>query len=976
MEERNTRVSEYDSPDLVNQLREKIRSQATRLRNLEQYRILCEQRISELSPGHSFPVRPEDLGSGVSGSISLELSQAKQKISRLEQQLVSSSIKLPLGENYTFPPPTTQLTLAQLQELYSALYHQHHDIMKEKNSVEESLRAEMLNCEEQRAYIEVLKQTLESNLQDLGLSGRNIGEFLARPEGKQEDSNELSQIKELLQMKIQECEILIREREKADKHLKEAAEALQYAEEEVERLEEEKESLLDYIEESSKKDKEQKSEIDKLQSQCEGLESKINESLQDLHSETSARRGLEKELETVKSLELECDNLRQVIKSIESKNESLQLNNATLSNTLKETQEELDSAKSKHQSSLKEISAIRRTASSNDGKLEEAAKSSQKSQETIKDLEGKLATAEKELKVFKDRKLKEIQNEYQEKIDSLSQEVHEIRSELQETQENEKKLSKELNDSRKKLKRFQEDSEKIHSSAAQSGQDLLSLKKALEASQIDLRQLTFEKDKLASDLQRLEFDLKSEKTSNLLLEEELASIKSKLEDQSKSFKSSSDSNREKENKLQNASFEIDNLKKNLEVVLKDLNSERSLKVQYYEEVIRLKKLQTALSSTGSAVDQCKKFVEEFACNFGAVSSASNSYSQIVSSQFKDLIFRSNDPDQVDLQLWVQSSCEELEALIRRLAEYKNDLTLTTQKLQTTQHRLDSLSLDEGALRDRERSFRVQVEQLTSDKEKWAVDREVLNCKVQSLASELSALRKEVQASCEESQRLRDQLNYTSSETIQWRNTAESDVFAIRAVEEKANLLLKEKKELETLLSKLQSAVPSSDLQRIFLEMMKVHSELEVVNRERLRIENQLLRSESEMRSLSRNHQQDKALAARKEVEALRGQLSNCDSQIMTYKRRVLAMDEEMKDVEKVERRRTMLYLDNEKTFVQDFGFGKEQSLFDGKRRNDSLDKAASLAAPGFGDSLEDRPALTYFDKLRRAKNWVSELNEQ
>jgi chromosome segregation ATPase len=973
MEDRNTRVSE--SPDLLNQLREKIRIQATRLRSLEQYRILCEQRISEISPGHQFPVRADDLGTGLSASLSQELTQAKQKISRLEQQLQSSSIKVPLGENYTFPPPTTQLSLAQLQELYSAIYYQHHDLLKEKSAVEESLRAEMLTCEEQRAYIEVLKQTLESNLQDLGLSGRNFQEFLARPDGKLEKneknekiemnySQEILEIKELLKVKIQECEVLVKEREKADKHLKEAAEALQYAEEEVERLEEEKESLLDYIDENSRKEKEHQEVIEKLNRRCEGLESQVNQSMQGLQSEASARRDFESEKQS------EIDNYRSQLQTLTHKNETLQVNNTTLSNMLKETQSELDTLKQQHESSLKELSTIRKSISSSDSKLEEALKTSQKYQETIKELDSKLIKSEKDLKTFKERKLKEIENDFQVQTDQLSQEIQELRLELQQSKDKEQLLLKDLTDSRKKLKKFLQDSEKNQVIANQSGQDLLSLKQQLEASQIELRQASFEKDKLLSDLQRLDFDLKSSKTSSLLLEEELSSAKNKLEDQARNLKNLSDASREKENKLQNSCFELDNLKKNLQVVLKDLESERNLKVQYYEEVIKLKKSQTSLSQSGSTVEQCKKFIEDFACNFGAISAASNNFSQVVSSQFKDIVFKSNESTNIDLQTWIQCACEELEALIRRLAEYRQDLTMTAQKLQNTQHRLDSLSLDEGALRDRERSLRMQVEQLSLDKEKLQTDREVLNAKVQNLQSELAAVKKDVQVGNEESQRLRDQLNYTSTETIQWRNTAESDIFAIRAVEEKANLLLKEKKELETLLSKLQSAVPSSDLQRIFLELMKIHSELEVVNRERLRIENQLLRSESEMRSLSRNHQQDKALFVRKEVESLRSQLCNCDSQIMSFKRRALSLDEELKETEKIERRRSVLNLENEKSYVLDY----QKDIFDVKRRQDSTDKAAS-GLLGY-ESLEDRPVLSYFDKLRRAKNLVSDLREQ
>ena len=103
MEDRNVKSVDFEQGDLVQQLREKIRTQAQRLRNLEQYRLLCEQRINELYPGHNFPVKPEDLGTHQSPSSTQELLMAKQKIARLEQQLSQTNIKVPLTDNYTFP---------------------------------------------------------------------------------------------------------------------------------------------------------------------------------------------------------------------------------------------------------------------------------------------------------------------------------------------------------------------------------------------------------------------------------------------------------------------------------------------------------------------------------------------------------------------------------------------------------------------------------------------------------------------------------------------------------------------------------------------------------------------------------------------------------------------------------------------------------------------------------------------------------
>ena len=996
MEDRNTRSQDFDQGELVSQLREKVRNQAQRLRNLEQYRVLCEQRIQELEPGHNFPVRPEDLGAGLPSHTSQELQSAKQKIARLEQQLCQQNIKVPLAENYTFPPPTTQLTMAQLQELYSAIYYQHHDLIKEKSTVEESLRAEMLNCEEQRAYIEILKQALECNLQELGISGRTLDEIMSRQQSgnnREEPNEEVKDLTELLKIKSDECSQMSQERMKTDKHLQEAAEALQYAEEEVQRLEEEKSALLDYIEEQAKNEKERISEIERLDEDKEQLEQKLHAASKEIQSEISKRKEIEKDVEISKSessrfekefkegLEGQVRGLKSQINSMDEKIESLQANNATLSGTLKETQEELDSIKATHDLSIKEVSMIR-------NRSDEVERSSQKVFENNRELEARLAKAEKELKYYKEKKIKELESHFHGIQEQFTNEIEELKQDLESLSTKDQESSKENFELKKKLKKAYEDYSKYQEISSTFEEEIMEIRRKYDTSQIAVQQLQFDKDKLQSDLQRLEFSLNSEKSSLALAQDENASLRSRLEESAKTSKSLNDTNREKENRLQNLAYEIENLKKSVSLSLSDTENERQLKTQYYEEVLKLKKLQTTLSHSGMHVEESKKIIANFSSNFGAVSSASNYYSSIISSQFKDILFKSNDFDNINLSEWVQSACEELEALIRRLSEYKQDLTAVTQKLSTIQHKMDNLSIDESALRDRERTLRAQLDSLGAEKEKLQNDREMMMAKLQNSQSELSGVRKELQAAVDEAQRLRDQLNYSTTETVQWRSTAETDVFAIRATEEKANLLLKEKKELETLLSKLQSAVPSSDLQRIFLEIMKCHSELEIINRERLRIESQLLRSEGEMRSFSRNHQQDKAIQLRREVESMRTQLSNCDSQIMSYRRRMLALDEEMQDVEKCERRRFALHLDTEKEYVQmhsqlDFKSKELQhsqiSLFDSKRKQEAAtEKKVSFMSPQpmYNDSSEDRPQLSYFDKLRRARNLVSDLKDQ
>lgn len=277
----------------------------------------------------------------------------------------------------------------------------------------------------------------------------------------------------------------------------------------------------------------------------------------------------------------------------------------------------------------------------------------------------------------------------------------------------------------------------------------------------------------------------------------------------------------------------------------------------------------------------------------------------------------------------------------------------------TQERFEALAVDEVSLRDREKQLREQVEILNEENSKFIYENDTNVNKIRSLQVELSGVRKDFQNINDENSRLKDQLKLSTSDISQFRNTADSDSFSLKAVEEKTNLLVKEKKELESLLSRLQRAVPSQDLQRIFLDIMKTHSDLEISHRERLRIENQLLRSEAEMRSLARSVQQEKSFQTRKEVESLRIQLNNCDSQIQSYKRRMFNLEEELKELETIERRRFAMNLDTERSF------GNSQLRFSNEKTETKHNFDPEMSFNHQETRFTESP-MPHFDKLRRS----------
>ena len=70
-------------------------------------------------------------------------------------------------------PRVEKVQNENLRDCYNKLWAQFNEICKEKDLVIESLNKETLSNEEQRIYIEILKQTIENSINKL-----NLGQLL------------------------------------------------------------------------------------------------------------------------------------------------------------------------------------------------------------------------------------------------------------------------------------------------------------------------------------------------------------------------------------------------------------------------------------------------------------------------------------------------------------------------------------------------------------------------------------------------------------------------------------------------------------------------------------------------------------------------------------------------------------------------------------------------------------------------------
>lgn len=178
-------VIDSDRNEYVGRLEARIRELATRLHKLEteklQSKKMQNQHQSRFRAQEKSPSR-EAIG---------ELNALRAKVDKLTSE--NRKLKSAAGKSPEPPVGSEEKLLSRIVTLE-----------KEKADIDESLRAEVLDNEEKRNYIEILKEALEARIEDLGLKdlllksveeGNNINEVFTKLVGmKKEVDDKYSEI--------------------------------------------------------------------------------------------------------------------------------------------------------------------------------------------------------------------------------------------------------------------------------------------------------------------------------------------------------------------------------------------------------------------------------------------------------------------------------------------------------------------------------------------------------------------------------------------------------------------------------------------------------------------------------------------------------------------------------------------------------------------------------------------------------------
>jgi len=159
------KYSDYRPTDTQSSnLQTKIREQAKRLNSMQDYINLLEKKIKKYNPNQTFPITKQNLNSKNSPEISYQdlikkyssLQQKYNELYELTRQKSNSKINIDNNENEKIE--------------YTEEYVK--NLKKEKDEILLQLKQEIINNDEQRNYIEILKQALESNISKHGLKDK------------------------------------------------------------------------------------------------------------------------------------------------------------------------------------------------------------------------------------------------------------------------------------------------------------------------------------------------------------------------------------------------------------------------------------------------------------------------------------------------------------------------------------------------------------------------------------------------------------------------------------------------------------------------------------------------------------------------------------------------------------------------------------------------------------------------------------
>ncbi|CAG9320189.1 unnamed protein product [Blepharisma stoltei] len=928
-----------DHSELLLQLQEKIKSQAIRLRSLEQYKELCEARITEIIPGHPLPIEPDMLGTS-SNPLSKQLEDANLKISLLQDQLSQFNARFRAESK----KPDSQNE--NLEDLYVDLRHKFLDLSKEKALLEESLRAEILASEEQKVYIEVLKETLENHIEKLGLSGVGADAFTQyAKEKEQSDENRrrsakmqhtlkdqevrINKLAEGLEQKSALCKELEYVRDELKKQLSTATSALQYNDNEIHRLEAENSELSKNLEEATYKLNILTQDLENAQNSHTDLHEEHSKLKENLDQEKGHKEKFEKELESSRSEHARNErSLREVQQSFNN----LRARIEEKENEITIIKEDLQRETVQKQSIERECEALNEKVNLTEGKLDETEKTLEQSRKreaqtsiNLSQIQSQLNQAQisltsletenKELqktlenKTFDYEELK-IRNESNLKqIDELRFEIEKMWNEKQETYQRDQSQVKEINGLYARLNENQKNSEIMQNEIENLNNEILNLRDEIEKYKSSLLIASEKRDNYASELRSLESCLSQERTNHQYSQNENTSMKLQIEEITKDLAIQKHQLKEKDEHLKESEITINSFNDIVKRLREEIDGERNERRKITEAYDRLSsdfdKLKDEKNNLEIQIEECCKIGGDLVDNSKELNLTS------VLAEF--LASWDQLPAELNsVQRWMQLVIEEILQKFEKNLQLSRENEQAKSQINSLQRYIEEHNREENLLRSKEEMLKNSLDDLYSQNIQV---KENLHTEIAALHREIIGLRSNIQNLHEDNEKLNDEIRKILQENQSIKSLSESKK---ESLERKISLIVKQKRDLEDMMTKFWRS-KAIDSKRIFDEIMRIRAEAE--------------RCESEKWRLSEQLDQNVDLNTK---DSIKRQIGKCDDQYLDFKKRLYSLENELIENEMKESRKKLIGDTRNYSLINESG--------DGMTR-ESLSRSAYFESP-------------------------------
>ena len=845
------------SSNLLIQLKEKLKTQAKQIRSLESYKYLCEERIKDLLPSHPFPVLHEHIG--IKSNSSQEILNLKQKISKFEQQLLKNSENLSTANSKND---------TNISEQYKTMMEKCFILTKENKELEETLRSEMQSSEEQRSYIEVLKQTIEINMESLGLNRVSVEDFanyshikVAYEQSQKELSKALSliidkeyQINELQSnyaLQEKEFSSLNLKSEKISKEYLQIYQSLQNSEEEIQRLEIEKSRLIEYIEHNTKSEEIFNEQIKNLKFSLENIERQYKLLKQENKTIIEEKKILQEEAEKAGN---DSSKLSQSLKESQHFFINLKLRVEEKDRIIQKRNEEVNCFEQRNLQMTQEIEYLEKELTKTKESLCTVEEKLEDSEMNNEDLTEKLLETQQSLQKTKEKA---------ERLESLFNELNINYAELEKKHKilNEKYInlnnrSEELNKELEIQKVLVKDSVQRENSSSIKNSEKSSLiieltsksenlfqeltiktntlalyKEENEDCKLKIQSITEEKNQLESTIDHLKALLEGERNNLKFSSDEILSLKTRIENLNDVIFISNENYTDRDTKLKEYESENQRIIEQISNLKVEIQKNEYEKMKKSDELCRTVLENERILYEYNHLKECYLLANQQAKVLISLLCPKMSFKE----EEEDYTIKNN-----YLMIILQSSIKEVECLLGKYSDMTETMKSFEQKSEINLKKYEDVNQEYISIRSKELFQRNHIENLTQEINYL---RESLNSQVGSLQNEILLLRGNLKSLHDENEIFMEQIRKNVAETNQYKYRLSSNEIAILALEEKFILIKDEKTRMASLIKKIQHLVISPNYQRIINEALRIHSELEFCQLEKLRISMQLRKSD-------------------------------------------------------------------------------------------------------------------------------------